>query len=424
MIYVPRLVDTELAELMSGLPAVVVEGAKGVGKTETAKRRAESVYLLDDPEVAQLARSGASASLLGASPPVLLDEWQRVPALWDSIRRAVDEGAGPGTFLLTGSASAQGVPTHSAAGRIVSLRMRPMTLFERGIASGDISLAALLAGAHPKIDGETEIDLEDYVNEIVVGGFPGFRDLPWRVLRRQLDGYIDRIITKDFSEQGRQVRRPETLRRWMTAYAAATSTTAKYEVILNAASAGEGDKPARTTTLVWRDMLERLWIIDPVLAWLPSRNQFKRLVGTPKHQLVDPAIATRLLGMNQNALLSGTASEPRVVKDGTALGHLFESLVVQSVRGYAQAAEANVRHLRTEGGRHEIDLIVENDDHTVVALEVKLSATVDARDVRHLLWLRDELGDALLDAVVVTTGRYAFRRDDGIAVVPAALLGP
>ncbi|MDX6590020.1 MAG: uncharacterized protein QOI84_1294, partial [Solirubrobacterales bacterium] len=143
----------------------------------------------------------------------------------------------------------------------------------------------------------------------------------------------------------------------------------------------------------------------------------------PKHHLADPALAARLLGVDAEALLHGRPAGPAVPSDGTLLGALFESLVTLSVRVYAQHAEARIGHLRTWSGEREIDLIVERG-RSIVALEVKLGQVVDDRDVRHLLWLQKELGDDLADAIVVTTGRAAYRRPDGIAVVPAALLGP
>ncbi len=301
--------------------------------------------------------------------------------------------------------------------------MRPMTLSERGVRSPSVSLSALLAGARPKITGRTNVTLADYADAIVDSGLPGLVALSPQARRRQLDGYIDRIVTKDFSEQGQPVRRPATLRRWMTAYAAASSTTAKHEVILAASTPGEADKPARSTTLAWRDVLERLWILDPVPAWSTTRNEFRRLTEAPKHQLADPAFAARLLHLGTDALLRGRAAEPRIA-DAPMLGLLFESLVTLNTRVYAQAAEATTSHLRTKGGDHEVDLIVENDDRTVVAVEVKLAENVVDRDVRHLHWLQAQLGDALLDAVLVTTGKHAYRRADGIAVVPAALFGP
>ena len=174
----------------------------------------------------------------------------------------------------------------------------------------------------------------------------------------------------------------------------------------------------------YRDVLERLWILDPVPAWLPIRNRFARLSAPPKHQLVDPALAARLLGVGADALLDAAPAEPPILRDGPLLGALFESLVTLNLRVAAQAAEASVKHLRSTRGEHEVDLIVEKADGRVVAIEVKLTRTIDDGDVRQLAWLRDRLGDDLLDAVVITTGQDAYRRADGIAVVPAALLGP
>src|SRR5207244_9381227 len=149
-----------------------------------------------------------------------------------------------------------------------------------------------------------------------------------------------------------------------------------------------------------------------------------RLSQRPKHQLADPALVARLLGVDASTLLRGGSAGPLIPRDGTLLGALFESLVTLAVRVYARAAEAEVSHLRTKGGEHEIDLIVERGDAGVVAIEVKLSRAVVDNDVRHLAWLARQLGDELLDAVVITTGPEAYRRPDGIAVVPAALLGP
>ena len=423
MPYLRRVVDDELDELAPSLPAIAIEGAKGVGKTETALQRAATVHRLDDPAQRAIAQA-APDRILDGPRPVLLDEWQRVPSVWDGVRRAVDAGAEPGAFLLTGSASPVHPPTHSGTARVVTVRMRPLSLAERGLAEPTVSVRALLTGARPDVRGATDVSLADYTREIVGSGFPGLRHLSGRPLRAQLDGYLRRIVDADFPEMGRDVRRPQLLRRWMAAYAAATATSASYETLRDAATPGEADKPARTTTAPYRDVLERLWIVDPVPAWAPTRNAVARLTRSPKHHLADPALAARLLGVGEDALLSGQDAGPPVPRDGTLLGHLFESLVALSVRVYAQAAEAGVGHLRTAGGKQEVDLIVERDDRRVVAVEVKLSGAVGDRDVRHLLWLQDRLGDDLLDAVVVTTGPQAYRRPDGVAVVPAALLGP
>lgn len=420
--YRRRVVDDELDELLPGVAALALDGAKAVGKTATAAARSGTTYLLDDPRALAVVQ-GDPERVLEGTPPVLLDEWQLYPQVWDLVRRAVDRDPTPGRFLLTGSASPRTPPTHSGAGRIVRVQMRPLTLAERGIDTS-VSLAGLLSGARPRITGSTDVGLEDYVDEIVSGGFPGLRGLPPRAVRAQLDGYLGRVVDRDFPEQGQEVRRPDALRRWMAAYAAATSTTASYEVIRDAATSGHGDKPARSTTGPYRDTLERLWLLDPVPAWSPGLNHLKRLGSAPKHHLVDPALACRLLQVGPETLLDGADAGPPVPRDGTLLGALFESLVTLCVRVYAQGAEASVGHLRTKGGEREVDLVVSRDDGKVVAVEVKLAAHATADDGKHLRWLGEQLGPRLLDSVIVTTGRDAYRRPDGIAVVPAALLGP
>ena len=420
--YSRRVVDGELDELMPGLSAIALEGPKAVGKTETASQRAATTYALDDPEQLTVAVADPRR-LLEGEPPILIDEWQNLPECWDLVRRAVDAGAAPGRFLLAGSASPPR-STHSGAGRIVTLRMRPLTLFERGVASPTVSLAELLSGSRPEISGETAVKLEDYAREIVASGFPGLRGLSDRQLRAQLDSYLTRIVDHDFEELGHRVRNPEALKRWMTAYAAASSSSAAYEKIRDAATSGDGEKPNKKATTPYRDLLQRLWIVDPVPAWLPSRNRISRLTAPPKHQLADPALAARLLGVDKNALLEASPAGPFMPGDGTLLGALFESLVTLDTRVYAQQAEASVKHFRTWAGEREIDLIVERADGRVVAIEVKLARTIDDEAVRHLTWLRNQLGENLLDTVVISTGGEAYRRADGIAVIPAALFGP
>jgi predicted AAA+ superfamily ATPase len=421
--YLPRVVDGELSELLGGVAALVAEGAKAVGKTSTASSLAATVHELDDPAQLRIARADPQRLLVG-DPPVLIDEWQRLPEVWDLVRRAVDEDRSPGRFLLAGSSRPGGASVHSGAGRIVHVRMRPMTLAERGVGEPTVSLRNLLAGGRATIGGDTDVVLRDYTAEIVRGGFPGMRHLAGRSLRAQLDGYLAGIVEHDFEELGHVVRRPASLRRWLAAYAAASSTTATFETIRRAASGRQAEAPSRTTVEPWIDVLQRLWVVDPVAAWAPGRNHLSELTFAPKHQLVDPALAARLVGVDEARLLEGAGSGATIPRDGTLLGALFESLVTLNIRVFAQAAEARVGHLRTKGGRREIDLIIERDDQKVVAVEVKLTRTIDDEDVQHLRWLAGQLGDDLLDAVVITTGPHAYRRPDGIAVVPAALLGP
>lgn len=423
MSYVRRIIDDELDALFAHVPAIAIDGAKAIGKTTTAEQRVLGLLKLD---------SKTNREAIDADPdllrrrvrPLLIDEWQKVPEVWDVVRRAVDEDPTGGQFLLVGSAAPPaGATAHSGAGRIGRLRMRPMTLSERGVCDPTVSLQALLTGARLPLDGMSAMRLGDYAEEIVASGFPGLRHIPARPLRFQLDSYIRNAVDRDVPEQGLAVRKPEAMLAWLRAYAAATSSTASYTHLLDAATPGQSDKPSRSTSIAYRDVLSQLWLLDPLPAWAPTGSVMTRLGQAPKHHLADPALAARLLGLTPDSLLNGEGT-PSGPQSGTMLGHLFESLVTLCVRVAAQAADATVGHLRTRNGDHEVDLVVVRDDGKVLAIEVKLAGTVDDRDIKHLNWLRDQLGDRLLDAIVINTGSHAYRRADGIGVVPLSLLAP
>lgn len=423
MKYSPRIVDEELDELFLDLPALALDGAKAVGKTTTALQRVESIVNLDS-KATRVPIEADPSQVLRLKRPVLIDEWQRVPEVWDVIRHSVDRDSSGRQFLLAGSASPiVGAPEHSGAGRIGRLRMRPMTLSERGLEHPTVSLRELLIGHQVGLEGTSRLRLGEYVEQITSSGFPAIRELSGRANRFQLDSYLRNVVDKDVPEQGVSVRRPEAMMAWLRAYASATSSTASYSQILDAATPGQGEKPARSTALAYREVLSSLWLLDPVPAWSASGNVMTRLGQAPKHHLADPALAVRLLGLSVNSLLDGEGL-PLDPRTGSLLGALFESLVTLCVRVPAQVAEAEVAHLRTRNGDHEVDLIVARPDGKVLAIEVKLSATIGDRDVRHLHWLREQIGNRLLDAIVINTGPYAYRREDGIGVVPLALLAP
>lgn len=293
--YQRRLIDDDLDDLTEALSAIALEGPKGVGKTRTALQRARTVHRLDIP--AELAVAHADPSrLLDGERPILIDEWQRLPAIWDLVRRADDDGARPGSFLLTGSAAPDPPPTHSGAGRIVSLRMRPMSFSER-VAGHTVSLAELLTGSRPSINGTSTVALAEYTEEILASGLPGIRRLTGRARRLQLDGYLLRIVDREIpDEAGVAIRSPAALRRWMAAHAAATATTTSFEKIRDAASPGQDHKPAKDTVQSYREALSRLWLLDEIDAWIPASNPLNELGHAPKHQLADPALAARLLG--------------------------------------------------------------------------------------------------------------------------------
>lgn len=425
-VYRRRILDGTLDRYMQSFPAVALEGAKGVGKTATVRRRSGTLFKLDEPGPLAVAKADIDR-VLDAEPPVAIDEWQRHPPVWDAVRNAVDAGAPPGRYLLTGSADPRDAPAHTGAGRIVALRMRPLSLIERLDHEPMVSLGALLSGDRAPVQGESNIGIERYTEEILRSGFPGLRGYDGQALRVQLDSYLRLIVEKDFAQVGQRVRNPDALRRWMTAYAAASSTTASFETIRRAATSNQNDKPARSTLIPYRDALERLFVFDPLRAWRPARNALGELGDAEKHQMVDPALAARLLRVTASRLLAGESAGPAIPRAGTQLGALFESLMALSVRVYAAAsetAEGDVRHFRMHRGEHEIDLIVEREDGRVLPIEVKLTSVPGDEDVAHLNWLAARLGKEVIDRMIITTGKQAYRRTDGVAVVPAALLGP
>jgi predicted AAA+ superfamily ATPase len=406
---------------MPQAPAIALEGPKGVGKTATASQRAATVIALNEAVDAESLLNEPSR-LSADRAPILLDEWQRVPEVWDRVRSAVDAGAEPGRFLLAGSAVPLGAPIHSGAGRILHVRMRPLSLAERG-AEPAVSLAALLAGQHEGVSGQTEWTLSDYAREIARSGFPGLRRYSDDLAADYLDGYLADTASRDFPQQGLRLRQPDTLTRWLRSYAAATATTAHYSAILDAATPGEGDKPARKTTLAYRDVLSSLWLLDDVPPYGAALGSGTALARAPKRFLADPALATRLLGLDAEMLTRGVGQTP-FARYGSITGRLFEALVALNLQVYAACLRAEVTHLRTARGAHEVDFIVRRGPASV-AIEVKLSPTVDDRDTAHLNWLASQLGPELVARIVVTTGPRAYRRrEDGVFVVPAVLLGP
>jgi predicted AAA+ superfamily ATPase len=424
--YLPRVVDASLRELLQGSKAISIEGPRAVGKTLTASRVTTSVVRLDNPDTRLIVAADRRQHLEELDPPVLIDEWQLDPPIWDTVRRMVDDDPQPGRFVLTGSANPRDTRLHSGAGRFLRLRMRPLSFAERETEVPTVSLAALWNG-EGKVRGRTSVSLRQYADEIVNSGLPGIRSEPPRIRTAALDDYLGYAIEHEVPELGGVRRRPDSLRTWLRAYAAASSGTASFQAI--AAAVDREALPSRSTITDYRDALSRLWLLDEVPAWQPGRPRLNQLGSAPKHHLADPALAASLLTTNADRLVAagGLGDDDaglRGLRDGPMLGALFESLVTLSIRTYADALGLETAHLRTHRGDREIDLILHSGDGRVLAVEVKLAAAADDKDARHLNWLHEQLGDGLVDRIVVTTGERAYRRSDGVAVVPLALLGP
>ena len=418
MTYTRRSIDKALDELFGQLPAILLDGPKAVGKTTTALQRAKTVKQLD-LAADQKRASAESDWLVQGEKPILIDEWQKVPESWTLVKKAVDKDFSGSQFLLTGSLPDAG--THSGAGRITSLRMRPMSFAERGLEKPTVSFSDLLIG-EAAIHGETAFGPAKYSEEIARSGFFGIRGLEGSALDVALDGYIERIIDTDMKEAGLAIRRPATLRAWISSYAAATATNAKWETIRDAANQGSSEPPAKSAVTPYRDALTRLRILDELPAWLPTKNQFSRVSAGSKHYLADPALALRMLALGSNQL-SSRAGYEAATGDKPLFGRMFEALVALGVRSSAEAGFARVMHFRDAKGLREIDFIIERSDGKILAIEVKLSEVITEHDCRHLNWLGNQLGEELIDKVVIYSGRHAYRQN-GVALIPLALLGP
>lgn len=418
MDYVDRILDGELTRRLTAAGAVVVEGPKACGKTATARRHANSEVLLDIDQAARQAAEIDPSLVMEGATPRLIDEWQIVPALWNHIRRGVDDRGAPGQFIMTGSASpADDISRHTGAGRIARLRMRPMSLYETGHTSGAVSLAAV-------VDGDTEIRatdpglrLSDIAALICVGGWPallgtGIEDaLLWN------RDYLDEISRADIRRTDQVARDPARVGRVLQSLARNVATEAAATTI--AADAGGPEGPVSDDTVRdYLDALSRLMVVEDLPAWAPHLRSRSQLRKAPKRYFVDPSLAVAALG----------ASPQRLMADLNSLGLLFESLVVRDLRVYAQAAGLTVTHYRDNTGL-EVDLIVQAPDGRWSAFEVKLgganpidqaaasltkfAARVDA----------ERTGPAGLLCVIVASG-FGYIRDDGVAVVPIGALAP
>lgn len=433
---VPRVVDKQLADALAHLPAVLITGARAVGKTTTASALAETVFDLSHPDVLREVRARPDV-LLEAEPPVLIDEWQRYPASMDIVKRAVDRDFTAGRFMLTGTPSFPSDPDiHSGAGRLVEVSMRPMSIVERALTTPAVSLADLFTGSAAHIEAETDVTFHDYLNLLVRSGFPaiwlaGQQEIGGqRVWRTLLDLYVAQLCEREVALMSKfETMSSALIRRWMRSYASAVSTDARFDTIRDAAHDGEGDPPARSSTSNYRTALENLGVIDEQPAWDHPFVAIKRTKTSALHHLVDPALAANLLHGTWLDEIStfGARSSPELER--SFIGKLFQSLIVQSVRVYASACGADVFWLGTRGNtageQREVDIVVVNGDGRVVAIEVKASENIISRDCRHLNWLRSKLSARWADGVVIYTGNEAYRRpQDDIAVVPAALLGP
>ena len=416
--YRPRVVDREVAEALISSPAVLLEGPRASGKTWTGKSFAESEALLDVMPHARLAASVDVGTLLDGSTPRLLDEWQQVPSIWNQVRRACDDRAQMGQFILTGSAHPPDETTrHSGAGRLDRVRMRPMSLFESGESDGSVSLGGLLNGESCRAQSSA-IQFPDIVDLVCRGGWPRLVTSPAASAQRYLRNYLEDISGTDLARVDDVKRDPVGVRRLLASLGRNVGTKAAYSTLAADASGDRGTPMHPRTVKGYMQALERLFVVEDLPAWQPHLRSRTRLQKSPTRYFVCPSLAVAALRTNS----------ARLRADLEFFGLLFESLVVRDLRVYSQFDDCVLSHYRDEHGL-EVDVVLERADGEWAAFEVKLGSEEGVlKAIESLRNLRDRvdterMGEPRKLAVVTATGS-GFELSDGIAVIPITALGP
>ena len=408
--YLPRLAESVLFPALDSFPAISVVGPRATGKTTTASRFAGSILRLDRSEEEQVVRADPDAAIRRGIAPVLIDEWQVVPEVLGAVKRRVDDASGPGQYLITGSVRADlDVATWPGTGRVLRIPMWGLTTRERLRRLGDgVGLVdRLVDGGIAALDrGAPHLDIDGYLSEVLVGAFP-FPATELDVVGRErwYESYLDQVMTRDAAMLG-EARDPVRLRRYFETCAIHTGSVLDDATLYRAAGVD------RRTAVAYEHLLSGLSLIDHLPAWWT--NRLKRLTQRPKRFVVDPALAAAALRVDQGAIL----------RDAGILGRLLETFAVAQLRAESNPSTSRYRlhHLRTEQGRHEVDVIAELGGGRVVGIEVKAAAAVNTTDARHLRWLADELGDRFVAGVVLHTGSHTFELGDNIVAAPISSL--
>jgi hypothetical protein len=414
MHYQPRIIDSELAEALAAVGAVLIEGPKACGKTETARQAARSEVRLDVDAEARLAAATDPALVLRGEPPRLIDEWQLEPAIWNHVRREVDDRQASGQFILTGSAVPPDDATrHSGAGRFSRLRMRPMTLSESGNSTDAVSFRSLLEGSSVRA-GDSGLSIERVAELVTIGGWPDNLGRTVEQAQRLVRGYVAEVARTDIQRVDGVRRDPETVSRLLRSLARNVATPASVNSLRDDINGTDGNMKSETVS-AYLVALGRLMVTEDLPAWRPSVRSRTRLRAAAVRHLVDPSIAVAAM----------RATPERLLGDLGWLGLLFENLVVRDLRVYAQAVDAQVFAYRDETGL-EADAIVEMAGGRWAAFEVKLGQREVDSAAEQLLRLRDRVdtdaaGEPIALVVVTATG-YAYVRTDGVAVVPIGAL--
>lgn len=420
--YKYRVIDKILKEKLLSSGAVLIEGAKWCGKTTSASQVAKSILYMQDPENAQQNIELANiqpSKLLKGDVPRLIDEWQMAPKLWDAVRCAVDQRDEFGQFILTGSS----VPVdttqiyHSGVGRFTKLLMRPMSLFESGDSTGIVSLQNLFDGLDD-IDGQNFIDIDALAFLICRGGWPRSIDNPQNIALQQAINYYSVIIDTDISKVDNITRNKNRVARLMRSYARFIGGQANFCTLKKDIEVNEATSFSEETISSYINALKKIFVIEESPAWNPNLRSKSAIRVSNTRYFTDPSIGTSALGLGPQDLIN----------DLNTMGLLFENLCVRDLRVYSEALDGNVYHYRDKNGLEcDAAIHLRNDKYGLIEIKLGGSSAIEegAKILNKLAMNIDtsKMKEVSFKMVLTGIGAYAYKRKDGVLVVPIGCLG-
>ncbi|MBE6965778.1 MAG: ATP-binding protein [Ruminococcaceae bacterium] len=419
--YRKRIADDLLKRKLEGKGAVLIEGPKWCGKTTTAEQLAASVLYMDDPEKKEQNIAMAELNpkrLLKGTAPRLIDEWQLAPKLWDAIRFEVDHRGELGQFVLTGSAVPADTKeiTHSGTGRFTWLTMRPMSVYESGESTGEVSLKELFEG-NAEIEGESKLSIDRLAFVVCRGGWPQAMSMRDEIALEQAVDYYDAVVRSDINRADNVQKNPERVRRLMRSYARNQGGQVPNTVIAQDIAANDETPINEETVAAYVNALRKIFVIEDMPAWNPNLRSKTAIRSADTRYYTDPSIAAAALGIGPNDLLN----------DLKTFGILFETLCIRDLRVYADAVDGGVYHYRDKDGQ-ECDAVIHLRNGKYGLIEIKLGGDkLIEEGARSLKALSDKIDTDKMNEpsflmILTGTGDYAYRRRDGVYVVPIGCL--
>lgn len=419
--YKPRIVDEILIKKLESKGAVLIEGPKWCGKTTTALRQAKSVLRMDNPlekeQNLRLSKLNPQRLLIGDNPR-LIDEWQIAPTLWDTVRYEVDQRGKMGQFILTGSAVPPDTKeiTHSGTGRFTWLTMRPMSLYESGESTGEVSLKSLFAG-NLNVDGENTLDIDKLAYLVCRGGWPQAVGLKTEAALQQAFDYYDAVVKSDINRADGVNKNPERVKRIMKSYARNQGSQVASTVIAQDIAANEAETVNEDTVHSYIEALKKIFVVEDMSAWNPNLRSKSAIRTSDTRYYVDSSIATASLGIGPDDLIN----------DLRTFGLFFETMCVRDLRVFAESLDGAVYHYR-DNTNLECDTVIQLRNGSYGLIEIKLGGD-DLIDegAANLLKLKNKIDVSKMKAsaflmVLIGVGKYAYRREDGVLVVPIGCL--